>query len=39
MFIAMNRFKVVKGEEKAFEDLWLNRESHLDTVPGLAWCS
>ncbi len=36
MFIAMNRFKVVKGEEKAFEDLWLNRESHLDKVPGFV---
>jgi heme-degrading monooxygenase HmoA len=36
MFIAMNRFKVVKGEEKAFEDLWLNRDSHLDTVPGFV---
>ena len=36
MFIAMNRFKVLKGEEKAFEDLWLNRESHLDEVPGFV---
>ena len=34
MFIAMNRFKVIKGEEEAFEHLWLSRESHLDTVPG-----
>ena len=36
MFIAMNRFKVVKGEAKAFEDMWLNRESHLDKVPGFV---
>lgn len=36
MFIAMNRFKVVKGEEKAFEHLWLSRESHLDKVPGFV---
>ncbi len=36
MFIAMNRFKVIKGEETAFEDLWLNRESHLDQVPGFV---
>ena len=36
MFIAMNRFKVVKTEEKAFEDLWLTRESHLDQVPGFV---
>ncbi|MCW6508163.1 antibiotic biosynthesis monooxygenase family protein [Lichenifustis flavocetrariae] len=34
MFIAMNRFKVIKGEEESFEHLWLSRESHLDTVPG-----
>jgi heme-degrading monooxygenase HmoA len=34
MFIAMNRFKVIKGEESAFEALWLARESHLDRVPG-----
>jgi heme-degrading monooxygenase HmoA len=34
MFIAMNRFKVVKGEEKAFEEIWLSRESHLDQLPG-----
>ena len=36
MFIAMNRFKVIKGEERAFEDLWLNRESHLEAVPGFV---
>lgn len=34
MFIAMNRFKVIKGEETAFEQIWLNRESHLDQMPG-----
>jgi len=34
MFIAMNRFKVIKGEEKAFEQLWLSRESTLDQLPG-----
>jgi heme-degrading monooxygenase HmoA len=33
MFIAMNRFKVVKGAEEEFEDLWLKRDTHLkDTV-------
>ena len=36
MFIAMNRFKVIKGEEAPFEALWLNRESHLDSVPGFV---
>ncbi len=34
MFIAMNRFKVLKGEEADFEALWLSRELHLDQVPG-----
>ncbi|MEM8950718.1 MAG: antibiotic biosynthesis monooxygenase [Pseudomonadota bacterium] len=36
MFIAMNRFQVTPGSEAAFEDLWLNRESHLETVPGFV---
>jgi heme-degrading monooxygenase HmoA len=34
MFIAMNRFKVIKEERKAFEDLWVARQSHLDEVNG-----
>jgi heme-degrading monooxygenase HmoA len=34
MYIAMNRFKVKKGSEKAFEDIWLNRTSYLDQMPG-----
>jgi hypothetical protein len=34
MFIAMNRFKVPKGSEQAFEELWLSRETHLDGNPG-----
>jgi heme-degrading monooxygenase HmoA len=34
MYIAMNRFRVIKGEEKAFEEVWLTRESRLDEVPG-----
>ena len=29
MFIAMNRFKVKKGSEHEFEQVWLNRDSHL----------
>ena len=36
MFIAMNRFKVVKGNEAEFEDVWRNRDSHLDEVPGFV---
>ena len=34
MYIAMNRFKIVLGKENDFEDLWRNRESYLDDVPG-----
>jgi len=34
MFIAMNRFKVVKGEEEAFETVWRSRKSRLDEMPG-----
>ena len=36
MFIAMNRFKVVKGSEPDFESVWLNRESHLQDLPGFV---
>ena len=36
MFIAMNRFKVIKGEEKAFEHVWLSRDTHLQSVPGFV---
>lgn len=34
MFIAMNRFKVKKGMESAFIDVWQQRESYLSEVPG-----
>lgn len=34
MFIAMNRFRIHKGKEAAFEDVWRNRESRLEDVPG-----
>jgi heme-degrading monooxygenase HmoA len=34
MFIAMNRFKVKKGAEADFEQVWLTRETHLEDVPG-----
>ena len=36
MFIAMNRFKVKKGSEEAFEEVWNSRESYLDKVPGFV---
>ena len=34
MFIAMNRFKVKLGEETYFEEIWKNRDTHLNEVPG-----
>jgi len=34
MFIAMNRFKIKRGEEENFVQIWRERESHLDAVPG-----
>ena len=36
MFIAMNRFKVKKGSEEAFERVWMSRDSHLDKMPGFV---
>ena len=34
MYIAMNRFKIAPGFGEAFEDMWRNRKSYLDEVPG-----
>ena len=34
MFIAMNRFEVLRGQEAEFEQVWLSRETHLEAVPG-----
>ena len=34
MYVAMNRFKVVKGSEQVFEDVWKNRNSSLAEMPG-----
>jgi heme-degrading monooxygenase HmoA len=34
MFIAMNRFKIIPGNEDDFLEVWKNRESFLDQVPG-----
>lgn len=34
MFLAMNRFKVALGKENDFINIWKNRESYLDGVPG-----
>lgn len=36
MFIAMNRFQIVPGEEEAFEQVWKTRDSHLEGVPGFV---
>jgi heme-degrading monooxygenase HmoA len=36
MFIAMNRFQVIKGRESDFEHVWLSRDTHLDKVPGFV---
>ena len=34
MFIAMNRFKIIIGKEKEFENVWKSRETYLDNVSG-----
>lgn len=34
MYIAMNRFKVAPGNEAAFEEIWISRDTFLEEVPG-----
>ena len=34
MYIAMNRFRIARGREDVFEELWRKRDSQLDGVPG-----
>lgn len=36
MYIAMNRFQVIRGEEQAFEAVWLSRDTRLAGVPGFV---
>jgi len=36
MYIAMNRFRIKKGEEGEFERIWAERDSHLNQVPGFV---
>src|SRR5437879_11757320 len=36
MFIAMNRFQVVKGSEEAFERMWQSRDSYLNEMAGFV---
>ncbi|QRM56467.1 antibiotic biosynthesis monooxygenase [Sinorhizobium sp. BG8] len=34
MYIAMNRFKIVIGQEEAFQRVWQTRDSSLEGQPG-----
>jgi heme-degrading monooxygenase HmoA len=34
MYIAMNRFKVIKGREDAFEAIWKSRQTRLHEMEG-----
>ncbi|MEM1299715.1 MAG: antibiotic biosynthesis monooxygenase [Pseudomonadota bacterium] len=36
MFVAMNRFKVVKGSEEAFEAVWKGRDTKLGEMKGFV---
>ena len=36
MYIAMNRFKVIKEEAQAFEQVWLTRQSTLHELQGFV---
>ena len=36
MFIAMNRFRIFKGQEGEFERVWATRDSQLGGVPGFV---
>lgn len=36
MYIAMNRFRVRRGEEEAFESVWRNRNTRLRDVEGFV---
>ena len=36
MYIAMNRFKVLKDRAADFESVWFSRESYLHELPGFV---
>jgi heme-degrading monooxygenase HmoA len=36
MYIAMNRFRVKKGSEDAFEAVWKGRDTHLPDMQGFV---
>ena len=36
MFLAMNRFRIARGKEDDFVQMWRERDSHLASVPGFV---
>lgn len=36
MYLTMNRFKVARGQEETFEEIWTSRDSHLKEVEGFV---
>lgn len=34
MYVAMNRFKIIRGHEQDFINIWRTRDTHLDEVEG-----
>lgn len=34
MYIAMNRFRIAKGREEDFIEIWRSRDTYLSEVPG-----
>lgn len=36
MYVAMNRFRVARGNEADFETVWRSRESYLHELPGFV---
>lgn len=36
MYIAMNRFRVMKGSEAEFEEVWRSRDRHLGEMEGFV---
>ena len=36
MYIAMNRFQIIPGNEDAFQEVWTSRDTFLEDVPGFV---
>ena len=36
MYIAMNRFQIIPGNEDAFQQVWTSRDTFLEDVPGFV---